>query len=73
MKRGMSLVKSYSKMTEDERKDLIKKAFEAKKKLEEELNETKTKMKEKDQKLQKLQDQVRFVYITIGSEFNFLY
>lgn len=66
-------MKSYSKMTEDERKDLIKKAFEAKKKLEEELNETKTKMKEKDQKLQKLQDQVRFVYITIGSEFNFLY
>jgi diadenosine tetraphosphate (Ap4A) HIT family hydrolase len=41
LKRGMSLVKNYSEMSEDERKELIKKAFEAKKQLEEELKETK--------------------------------
>jgi hypothetical protein len=29
LKRGMSLVKNYSEMSEDERKELIKKAFEA--------------------------------------------
>jgi hypothetical protein len=34
LKRGMSLVKNYSEMSEDERKELIKKAFEAKKQLE---------------------------------------
>ena len=58
LKRGMSLVKSYSQMSEDERKELIKKAFEAKQKLQKELEETKDKMKEKDKELQKLQDEV---------------
>lgn len=58
LKRGMSLVKNYSEMTEDERKELIKKAFEAKKQLEEELKETKKEMKKKDEELNKLQKQV---------------
>lgn len=55
------LVKSYSKMTEEERKELIKKAFEAKKQLQEELRQTKEQMAEKDKELKKLQDQVRFL------------
>ncbi|KAK3108084.1 hypothetical protein FSP39_000847 [Pinctada imbricata] len=58
LKRGMSLVKSYSQMSEEERKELIKKAFEAKQKLQKELQETKDKMKEKDKELQNLQNEV---------------
>lgn len=58
LKRGMSLVKSYSKMTEAERKELIKKAFEAKAKLQKELKETKAEVKKKDQELDKLTKEV---------------
>lgn len=58
LQRGMSLVKSYSQMTEDERKELIKKAFEAKKMLQEELEKTKEEVKKKDQQLETLQAQV---------------
>lgn len=54
----MSLVKNYSKMSEDERKELIKKAFEAKKQLEDELKKTKNEVKKKDEELNKLQKQV---------------
>ena len=45
-------------MTEDERKALIQQAFEAKQKLEKELEETKQTMKSKERELAKLQDQV---------------
>ena len=58
LKRGMSLVKSYSKMTEDERKELIKKAFEAKAKLQKELKETKEEVKKKEQEVEKLTKEV---------------
>lgn len=58
LKRGMSLVKSYSQMTEAERKELIKKAFEAKAKLQKELKETKEEVKKKDQELDKLTKEV---------------
>lgn len=58
LKRGMSLVKSYSKMTEEERKELIKKAMEAKKKLQEELEKTKEEVKKKEQEVEKLNKQV---------------
>ncbi|XP_045169852.2 uncharacterized protein LOC123532470 [Mercenaria mercenaria] len=58
LKRGMSLVKSYSKMSEEERKELIKKAFEAKKKLQEELEKTKEEVKKKEQEVEKLNKQV---------------
>ncbi|KAL4222664.1 hypothetical protein ACF0H5_018705 [Mactra antiquata] len=58
LKRGMSLVKTYSKMTEDERKELIKKAFEAKKQLQDELDKTKAKMKEMGEQVEKLNKQV---------------
>ena len=58
LKRGMSLVKSYSKMSEEERKELIKKAFEAKKKLEDELEKTKEEVKKKSQEVEKLNKQV---------------
>ena len=61
LKRGMSLVKSYSKMTEKERIELIKKAFEAKQILEKELKETKEEVKKKDQKLEKLQKEVFYI------------
>ena len=58
LKRGMSLVKSYSKMTEEERKELIKKAFEAKAKLQKELKETKDEVKKKEQEVEKLTKEV---------------
>ena len=58
LKRGMSLVKKYSQMTEEQRKELIKQAFEAKEKLQEELKETQDKVKEKEKELEKMQHQV---------------
>lgn len=58
MKRGMSLVKKYSQMSEAERKELIKQAFEAKQKLQDELKETQDKVKEKEKELEKMQHQV---------------
>ncbi|XP_052247790.1 uncharacterized protein LOC127855914 [Dreissena polymorpha] len=58
LKRGMSLVKSYSKMTEEERKELIKKAFEAKQKLQEELEATKKEVKKKEEEVSRLQKEV---------------
>lgn len=45
-------------MTEDERRDLIAKAFEAKKKLEDQLKETREKMEERERELSRLQDEV---------------
>ncbi|XP_064613659.1 uncharacterized protein LOC135477473 [Liolophura sinensis] len=62
------LVKSYSKMTEDERKELIKKAFEAKKQLQEELRQTKEQMAEKEKELKKLQDQVTTGLLLVDGE-----
>lgn len=58
LKRGMSLVKSFSAMSEAERKELIKKAFEAKKQLQEELAKTKSEVKKKEQEVEKLQKEV---------------
>lgn len=58
LNRGMSLVKSFSQMTEAERKELIQKAFEAKQKLQEELAATKKQIEEKDHELNRLQDEV---------------
>ena len=55
----LSLVKCFTAMTETERKELIKKAFAAKKKLEEELKKTKEEMKKKDEELNKMQEQVQ--------------
>lgn len=54
----MSLVKSYSQMSEEERKELIKKAFEAKKQLQEELEKTKEEVKKKAEEVDKLQKEV---------------
>ncbi|XP_033761484.1 uncharacterized protein LOC117343249 [Pecten maximus] len=68
LKRGMSLVKSYSKMSEEERKELIKKAFEAKLKLQKELKETLDEVKSKDKELQKLQDQVSTGLLLVEGE-----
>lgn len=45
-------------MSEAERKELIKQAFEAKQKLQEELKETQDKVKEKEKELEKMQHQV---------------
>lgn len=58
LNRGMSLVKSFSQMTEAERKELIQKAFEAKQKLQEELAATKKEVEEKERELKRLQDEV---------------
>ena len=60
LKKGPSLAKNYSQMTEIERRDLIKQAFEAKKELEKELEDTKKQMAQKDKELNKLQEQVIF-------------
>ncbi|XP_052800708.1 uncharacterized protein LOC128231656 [Mya arenaria] len=68
LKRGMSLVKSYSQMTEAERKELIKKAFEAKQKLQEELAETKAEVKKKDEELSNLQKQVTTGFLLMEGE-----
>ncbi|XP_071157641.1 uncharacterized protein [Mytilus edulis] len=58
LKRGVSLVKNYSQMSEEERKELIKKAMAAKKQLEEELQATKNEVKKKDEELNRLQKEV---------------
>ena len=54
----MSLVKSFSQMTEAERRELIQKAFEAKQQLEKDLDEAKRKVAEKDKQLNNLQEKV---------------
>ena len=46
-------------MTEEERKDLIKKAFEMKDKLEKELEDTKAEVQKKIKELNSLQSEVR--------------
>ncbi|KAL8572703.1 hypothetical protein ACOMHN_049832 [Nucella lapillus] len=58
MNPGMSLTKSFTKMTEQERRDLIKMAFEAKKRLEEELEATKKQVEEKEKELNCLQEKL---------------
>lgn len=68
LKRGMSLVKKYSQMSEKERKELIKQAFEAKQKLQEELEETKDKVKEKEKELEKMQHQVSSGLLLVEGE-----
>ncbi len=45
-------------MTEDERKDLIKRAFEAKQQLEKELKQTKDDLEEKEKELKRLENEV---------------
>lgn len=70
MKRGMSLVKKYSQMSEAERKKLIKQAFEAKQKLQEELKETQEKVKEKEKELEKMQHQVTIFSLSLSSIFS---
>ncbi|XP_066302677.1 uncharacterized protein [Branchiostoma lanceolatum] len=52
------LVKNYSKLTEEERRALIQRAVEAKKKLEEELQDTKKEVERKEKELQTLQQEL---------------
>ncbi|XP_050418622.2 uncharacterized protein LOC126831981 [Patella vulgata] len=68
LSRGMSLVKSYSQMSESERKELIKKAFEAKKQLQEELEATKKKVVEKEKEVENLQSQVNTGLLLVEGE-----
>ncbi|XP_067650642.1 uncharacterized protein [Haliotis asinina] len=68
LNRGMSLVKSFSQMTEDERKELIKKAFEAKQQLQKELEQTKKKVEEKEKEVKTLQDQVSTGLLLVDGE-----
>ncbi|XP_070565989.1 uncharacterized protein [Ptychodera flava] len=56
--RGPSIVKKYSELTEEERKDLILSAMEAKKKMEKELMETKKRVEEKEEELKKMQEKI---------------
>ena len=65
-------MKSYTQMTEAERKELIRKAFEAKQKLQEEPEATKKEMKQKDKELNRLQEEVMSHLITF-TNFNFLF
>ncbi|XP_041366331.1 uncharacterized protein LOC121381203 [Gigantopelta aegis] len=68
LNRGMSLVKSFSQMSENERKELIKKAFEMKQKLQKELEETKKQVEEKDKQLNTLQEQVNRGLLLVEGE-----
>lgn len=68
LNRGMSLVKSYSQMTEAERKELIRKAFEAKQKLQDELAATKKQVEEKDRELNRLQEEVNKGILLVEGE-----
>ncbi|KAL5007522.1 hypothetical protein ScPMuIL_016328 [Solemya velum] len=68
LKRGMSLVKNYSKMTEAERKDLIKKAMKAKEQLQKELKVTQDKMKKKEQQVEKLQKEINSGILLVDGE-----
>ncbi|XP_048239190.1 uncharacterized protein LOC124148675 [Haliotis rufescens] len=68
LNRGMSLVKSFSQMTEAERKELIKKAFEAKQQLQKELEQTKKKVEEKEKEVKSLQDQVSTGLLLVDGE-----
>jgi phage shock protein A len=52
-------VKSFSKLTEDQKKQLIEEAFAAKKQLEDELEKTKKEMEKKSKQLDRLQEQVK--------------
>ncbi|ELT91186.1 hypothetical protein CAPTEDRAFT_207715 [Capitella teleta] len=52
------LQKSYSQMTEEERKDLITKAIAAKTQLEAELKSAREKVEERERELQRMQDEV---------------
>ncbi|XP_064647654.1 uncharacterized protein LOC135500253 [Lineus longissimus] len=58
LKRGLSLVKSFSKLTEDQKKQLIEQAFAAKKQLEDELEKTKKEIERKAKQVERLQEQV---------------
>ena len=58
-KKASSLKKSYSQMTESERKELVKKAMKAKEKLEKELKETREQMEAKDKEINRLQNEVQ--------------
>ncbi|KAK7481278.1 hypothetical protein BaRGS_00027538 [Batillaria attramentaria] len=68
LNRGMSLVKSFSQMTEAERKELIQKAMEAKQKLKEELEATKKQVEEKDKELNRLQEEVNKGMLLVEGE-----
>ena len=56
--RPVKMEKTYSKMTEEERKDLIERALEAKNLLEKQLEDTKNQMEEKEKAIQRLQNEV---------------
>ncbi|KAL8622378.1 hypothetical protein ACOMHN_041706 [Nucella lapillus] len=68
LKRGMSLVKRFSQMTDAERKELIQKAFAAKEALQKELNATKKVMDEKDKQLDSLSEQLRTGTLLVDGE-----
>ena len=56
--RGLSLTKSYSEMTEQERRQLIQTAFIAKRQLEQQLQDTKLQVDDREKQLKQLQKQV---------------
>lgn len=61
LSKDLSLVKRFSQLTDEERKDLIKRAFEEKMKLQQELEETKKIAEDKSRELEQLQKQVNFL------------
>ena len=54
LSRGPSILKSYSLLTEEQRKDLIRTALEAKQELKKKLNDTETILKSKNDELEML-------------------
>ncbi|KAH9515167.1 hypothetical protein Btru_019414 [Bulinus truncatus] len=68
LNKGMSLVKKFSQMTEIERKELIKKAIEEKLRLEQELENTKKIVAEKDKELNQLQKQLNNGLLMLDGE-----
>lgn len=61
LSKDLSLVKRFSQLTDEERKDLIKRAFEEKMKLQQELEEAKKIAEVKSRELEQLQKQVNFL------------
>lgn len=61
LSKDLSLVKRFSQLTDEERKDLIKRAFEEKMKLQQELEEAKKIAEDKSRELEQLQKQVNFL------------
>ncbi|BFZ18603.1 hypothetical protein BsWGS_21642 [Bradybaena similaris] len=68
LSKDLSLVKRFSQLTDEERKDLIKRAFEEKMKLQQELEEAKKIAEDKSRELEQLQKQMNSGLLMVDGE-----